>query len=346
MGQKRKSLRDQIKESYDSMLKIGGDKHADKLAGIAQNHIYSWETYRSYNKQSFKFADWVKQQEAPADLGHKARTLEEARRYVEPWLQHNIDRGLSPYTIKLQASALAKIYKCDFDIETPSRSRDAIKRSRGEKARDAHFNEELHKDLVSFCRCTGLRRSELEQIRGTDLITNRDGSYALNITRGTKGGRARVSPLVGPKEEIEKVIAQFKAAGNKKVYPHHKISPHADIHSYRADYATRVYNANKRDYSAFKNERVIIYKNRVIETYTALNRTKKDRESFSKYYSKIDKDQFGNFKMLPGYRDVASAYTCRNDLATVTYDRKALFAASQALGHNRECVVAEHYLRA
>ena len=49
--------------------------------------------------------------------------------------------------------------------------------------------------------------------------------------------------------------------------------------------------------------------------------------------------------MLDGYRDVSSMYFCRDDLAGTIYDRRALFEAAKALGHNRECVVAEHYLR-
>ena len=51
-------------------------------------------------------------------------------------------------------------------------------------------------------------------------------------------------------------------------------------------------------------------------------------------------------EMKKGYRDVSSMYHCKRDLAGTVYDRMALFAASNALGHNRESVVAEHYIRA
>ena len=49
---------------------------------------------------------------------------------------------------------------------------------------------------------------------------------------------------------------------------------------------------------------------------------------------------------LPEWKDVPAVYYCQRDLREVAYDRTALLAASQALGHNRESVVAEHYLRA
>ena len=109
MGQKRKSLRDLAKEEFDGMLGIGRDKHDDKKKDLDHKYIYSWETYRSYLKQTCYFTDYVKQQPARADVGHKARTLEEARPFVEQWLKENIDKGVSAYTIKLQAAALAKL---------------------------------------------------------------------------------------------------------------------------------------------------------------------------------------------------------------------------------------------
>lgn len=340
------SLKFQIQNCLDQKLGIGKSKHEMKKVGEANKYIYSWETYRSYLKQACYFADWVKQQPVDPVLGHKPRTLEEARRFVEKWLQDSIDRGLSAYTIKLQAAALAKVYGCkitDFDVETPARRRPNITRSRGEKIRDKQFNETLHKDFVTFCRCTGLRRAELEQIRGTDLVMKNGKAY-LNVTRATKGGRPRMVEIFGSPEEIENVVAQLQAAGENKVYP--KVSGHADVHGYRSQYGTRVYEAFKRDFDEYKNERLIIYQNHVIEAYTARNCHEKDRTTYAQYYSRTEKDAYGNPKMLPGYRDVSSMYVCRKDLARVVYDRRALFEASNALGHNRENVVAEHYIRA
>lgn len=340
----KKSLKRQIQETYDSMLAIGQSKKTDKLAGNVADRIYSWETYRSYIKHACYFADWVKEQPAAENLGRKCRTLEEARRYVEAFLQNGIDRKLSAYTLQLQAAALAKLYGChstDFDVDLPKRSRANLTRSRGKKVRDANFNEELHKDLVRFCRCTGLRRGELEQIRGEDL-REIDGKYFLEVTRGTKGGRPRTSPIVGTDEEVSAVVAQLRAAGSKKVYP--EVSTNADVHGYRSDYATRVYNAKKRDLSEFKNERLILYKSRLIDVYTSpgCRRDPSRQPGIYLPYKKGD----GSPAFLPGYKDVPAAYYCQKDLKKVVYDRVALLATSQALGHNRECVVPEHYLRA
>ena len=126
-------------------------------------------------------------------------------------------------------------------------------------------------------------------------------------------------------------------AGKDKIFPNP--SENADIHSYRGEYAARIYNAHKREINEFKNERLIIYKNEIINSYTSKSGRKliKGNED---YYTTIN----GIKTLLKGFRDVRSAYYCRNELKGTYYDRKALFAASRALGHNRESIVADHYL--
>ena len=84
---------------------------------------------------------------------------------------------------------------------------------------------------------------------------------------------------------------------------------------------------------------MIIFKNKVVAAYSTKN-GRRDVKKFSHLYQIVN----GRKRMLPGYRDVSSAYYCRSDRKGVVYDRRALFEASAALGHNRETVVAEHYL--
>ena len=335
-----KSLIQQVKENLDSKLAIGESKYMAKRDGTYTQYIYSWDTYRSYLKHCCYFVRWCKAQPIDPDLGHKPRTIEECRTFAEKWVQSTIDRGLSAYTVKLELSALAKLYGCkstDFAIVTPPRKRQNIKRSRGVAVRDKHFSEENHRELITFCKSTGLRRAELAQIRGTDLIVH-DGRLCLDIKRGTKGGRLRISPVFGSSEEVETVKRICAEAGANKICP--KPSENADIHSYRAEYATRIYNACKRELKEFQNERLIVCKNKVVDSYKT-SKGRRDVKRFAYLYTAKD----GRKHMLPGYRDVSCAYYCRSDLKGVCYDRRALFEASYALGHNRETVVAEHYLR-
>lgn len=334
-----KSLIQQVKENLDSKLAIGQSKYLAKLENKHTEGIFSWSSYRSYVKFSCTFVKWAKAQPIDTALGHKPRTLDECRIFAERWIKNEIDRGMSAYTIRLEVSSIAKLFGCrsrDFGVELPPRRRQNIKRSRGTAVRDKNFSFSNNRELVTLCRCSGLRRAELREIRGTDLIED-NGNLYLNIHKGTKGGRIRISPLVGSEEELEIVKKLCAEAGEGKIFPNP--NGNADVHSFRADYAQRIYNKNKREYKDFKNERLIIYKNKVVDSYISKN-GRRDVDKFSHLYT----SERGRRRMLPGYRDVSSAYCCKVDRKGERYDRRALFEASNALGHSRECIVAEHYL--
>lgn len=277
------SLTKQVQNALDDKLAIGESKHLDKLKGETQGKIYSWETYRSYMKHCNYFANYCKEQ-------YGCRTLLDCRSYVDEWLKFRSEQGLSAYTQKLEASALAKMYSCstrDF-IKTDIRHRENITRSRGEKIRDRHFAEHKHKELVEFCKCTGLRRAELRALTGDKLI-EKDGKYYIKVDTGSKGGRYREAPIVG---DVKSVVDRMNSVGSGKVFE--KIPNGADIHSYRADYCTSVYKMYAQDVNTLSRSEV---------------------------------------------------YFCRGDLKGTWYDKNAMLKASQALGHNRISVIAEHYIR-
>lgn len=224
----------QIDQSLRSRLAIGRPKRPDKTDGSFRHYIYSWQTYKSYMRQLGLFARWCKKT-------HNAKYLKECRKYVAEYLQTRSD--LSVWTQKLDLAALQKLYQeypengqKPFGVELQPRLRQDIKRSRQQAVRDADFSTTNNTNLITFCKCTGLRRSELQELRGSDLTV--DGQY-LHITRNTKGGRWRMAPITGTAEEIAMVQRMCKAAGDERVWPH--VPSSADIHSYRADYCQRVY---------------------------------------------------------------------------------------------------------
>ena len=102
-------------------------------------------------------------------------------------------------------------------------------------------------DLITFCRCTGLRRAELQALRYDDFrLAAPDGSAGpgLYVHRSTKGGRVRRINFVGSKAEIALCCdIMSKGSGLSKVWG--KVHSAADIHSYRADYATLGVSPNK-----------------------------------------------------------------------------------------------------
>ncbi len=320
MGHKnKKSLKQQVDEELRSMLAIGQSKHADKISGETTDKIYSYGTLKAYQQQCIAFAVYCKNQ-------HKAKNLTDCKQYVNEYLQISINKNLSAYTIKLQASALAKLFHCttkDF-ISTPSRRRENIKRSRHTTKRDSRYRDGKNDDFIKFCKCTGLRRREVTALKGNALIEE-NGKYYIAV-RG-KGGRNRVSEIIGSDEDISFVISVMKKAGERKVFEH---IPDIDIHSLRAEYAKSVYEKHARPRQEYKNERMILYHNKLVTTYI-------DKSEVQAFY-----DADGNLKK--GFVDVRTAYCCKNDKKNICYDRYALLKASQALGHNRASVVADHYL--
>lgn len=302
MGHLRGSLTFQISEKYKSMAAFGESKHrAKQAAGIqgTRNKIYSFETMHDYIRAGVDFGKYCK-------TVHGCKTLEQCRNYVTEYLEQRAE-NCSAYTVKADAAALAKLFQCsaqDFGIETPARTRQGIRRSRETRNMDKHFSESRNADLITFCRCTGLRRCELKSIKGYQCF-RRGGSWFMFIERGQgKGGRARELPITGTPEEIRRVVDIMRAAGSGNVWP--RVHAAADVHSYRAEYAARLYRIHARPLEVCRRERF----------YNV------SRRSY----------------------DTSSVYYCRGDKRGCWYDKRAMLIVSRALGHNRISVVGEHYL--
>jgi len=246
MGHKNKqSLLQAMTAEYQCKLRIGESKHAHKIAGDATDHIFSWSTYKAYTKHARYFLTWAKSK-------YKCKTLAQARQYADEWLQLRINEGKSAYTIKLELAALCKLYgdtAADY-IPTPPRLRKNIVRSRRQAVRDAHFSEANHADFCEFARSTGLRRAELKALTG-DKVLQENGEWYVIVNKMSKGGKPRKAPIVG---NVAKIVSMMQTAGTGKVFE--KIPNGADIHGYRADYATTVYLMHARPLKSLPREEI------------------------------------------------------------------------------------------
>lgn len=230
----KKSLVKQINDVLTAKMSAGRSKHEDKQAKDTAEHIYSYETLRGYMKQANYFAKYCKER-------HKAKTLEDCKRYINEFLQYDIDRGMSACTVKLRAAALAKLYSCstkDF-IRTPARKRADITRSRKKCVRDRHVSEKNNAQLITFLKATGLRRREVRALTG-DCFVYHEGRPCVYVRNG-KGGRKRYAPIIDHADEIE---ALMRGKGKAKVFD--KIPTCMDVHGYRSIYATKIYKMYER----------------------------------------------------------------------------------------------------
>lgn len=338
MGRKNKAyVKDLHQQAYarlTEMQAFGTSKKESVANGTAKDKIFSYKTYEAYWKHTKYFIKYI-QANHP-----ECTTLKAAKQYMNEWLQMRTDEGKSAWTIHLEAKALGKLFGIDPTDEQyfqpPKRERQKITRSRVDRVRDKHFSKSNNDELIKFCKGTGLRRSELLDLRGKDLISraeiedeisrlekqqnethdpNRErwldmlrdtrmfkSEYFTHVRCG-KGGRVRMSPIIGA--NAEQIIERMRnTEPEEKVWQH--VSENADIHGYRAEYATAIYKAHAR----------------AIEDIP---------------YDRVNKGTGRKFQ--------GDVYVCRKDEAGRKLDKAAMMICSKALGHNRISVVADNYIR-
>lgn len=129
-----------------------------------------------------------------------------------------------------------------------------------------------------------------------------DSEYYVYVRNG-KGGRERLSPIIGKNagQIVERIRSTPKG---EKVWKY--VNGNADIHSYRAQYATDIYRAHARP---------------------------------------IEKIPYDKVNRGTGKRYQSEVYSCRKDEAGKKLDKAAMLVCSKALGHNRISVVADNYIR-
>lgn len=330
----RKDLHQQAFDRVTRKLAFGESKKAAVADGTAQDKIFAHNTYKSYWKHIKYFLAYVHEHYP------ECTTLDKAKEYVNEWLEFRTEQNLSAWTVQLEAKALGKLYGIkpgdDDYFDPPKRKREDIKRSRVDCVRDKHFSEANNDEFIKFCRGTGLRRSELMVLKGKDLMSREqieeeirriqavpedqrgsddaeylkilldtrlfDVEYFIFVRNG-KGGRKRISPIFG--KYTARIVERMKdTPAEEKVWQY--VPTNADIHSYRADYATAIYKTYARPIDQIPYD-------------------KENKGTGRKYQSEV--------------------YSCRKDEAGKKLDKAAMLLCSKALGHNRISVVADYYIR-
>lgn len=239
-------VKDEIYKRLTYMLKLGEgtSRHKDKKWGLDRGKIYSYNTYQTYHQQCKKYAEWCKNNPKTQDI----KRLDPLLDYVDDYLQYLIDNNYSAWTITTAKAALTKLYQVEggYFIDTPSRYRKDIKRSRG--GSESRVSPKTEAIYAKFTSATGLRREELEKVRGIDLRKYKDRYYIQVFPKSAKGGKPRIALILGKtKEETQEIVDFIKEQGKLKLFP--SVPKHLDNHQYRAKYAKRIYNAFARDVS-------------------------------------------------------------------------------------------------
>lgn len=243
---------------------FGTKRSSDKMNADTRDKIYSENTFLTYKRQSRYFADWLEKRYP------EVKTIEQAKAYVDEYLLYLIEIGKSPSSIATTKAALVKVFQTDASafVETPERTRAGITRSRLDVKQDSHISNKTEERLSRFTSATGLRRAEMLKIEADDLFFKGGKAY-LSVTKGTKGGKARIVEIVGLSPGDTKDIVEWIQGQNGRLFPH--ITKHYDNHHYRAIYARRVYDKYARKEKDIPpNERYVMRKDRAGEVFDRL----------------------------------------------------------------------------
>lgn len=230
----------------------GKSRHAGKKEGDNCRYITSQKTFRDVSAVWRRFSQFVAEKSTGDDLDD----LESILKYANRYLQSCVDKDLSAWTLTTYKTHLGKVFDLPTTvfIKTKPRQRADIKRSRHDVESDKHISQAKHDFFAMVGGATGLRKSEMQSIRGTALSPERDedGFYYF-VTKG-KGGRVRRSPIIANKEEEQLIISLFRQAGDFYVFNnrHNDVQTYAvlkklDEHAHRAEYARRVYKHYERN---------------------------------------------------------------------------------------------------
>lgn len=239
----RKALKDTLKEKWVSGK--GVSRHAMKLQnGGYSPYIHSYNTYKTYAAQCDHFADWCYINDYRF-LNNKIDNM--VKRYIDTLKRSN----KSAWSIQTALCAISKALDRpvkSWNIDLPQRKREDIKRSRLVSSGDSHINLANYTDLIMFCKCFGLRKQkELEvlQVKDIEIFENTNGKQMRVQVASGKGGKARTVPFCGSDAEKEKILSWLQDKDPESLaFPH--IPGRLDVHSYRADYARRLYDSVKR----------------------------------------------------------------------------------------------------
>ena len=161
--------------------------------------------FRTYLKCCCDFAIYCKEK-------HGAKDLISCHQHIDEYLGSKAH--LSAWTQKTYAAAIGKLYGESSTNYSPTqnRARADIIRGRKEAIRKTHFSESRNHSLIVFARSSGLRRSEISCVRGTDLVScsSSPTGYGIHVRCG-KGGRERTAPLYCNQQELSEIVSMCNA---------------------------------------------------------------------------------------------------------------------------------------
>lgn len=162
---------------------------------------------------------------------------------LQEYTNHLVDRQLSPATIHTYIAAPCKALGVPMEmIRKPKRTADRITRSRdvsrNEQGR-VEIKESKYQRVVDFQSIVGIRRAELERLKGKNLVIDESGKICVEVESG-KGGKYQLQRILP--NDIEKVKSFFCGIGKDEyIFSSVEMRNKIDLHGLRAEHARKAY---------------------------------------------------------------------------------------------------------
>lgn len=183
-----------------------------------------------------RFCEFVKERHP------EARTISASREYIREWKDHLQERGLRSETIHGYIDHLGVVYGVSGGQFGLGRSAEPVKGRSDRSERDLRDRDnEKYSDFSKLAEMTGLRRSEIGQIRYDSFYRKEDGYYYLQVTG--KGGREQEQRIL---HEHDRYVERYlEERSHERICTEEQCRNHINVHADRRDLAQKAYREYK-----------------------------------------------------------------------------------------------------
>lgn len=286
----------------------------------AKDKIFSFSTMKSYIRFVKDFAKFVESQ-----TGTSRIKVEGSVEYIQPYIDHLIDKGDSANTINLKISAVCKATgQFVVDFQHPIRRYSDVIRGVKPAIRD-HFNNKRAAAALELNSAVGLRRAELYRLTVDDITWGKNSAVIKSIG---KGGKHNETLITDPAKLaiLEQYYMTALGENRDTLLSADQMNHDADLHHARAQCAIDEYMRVMADIQEHPQRRCF-YRDFVIRFFKEHNKPLK--ENLDKPYN------------LRG----AGKKMLEKQGRETSFDRAAvLYVSVTILHHYRSDTTVQHYL--
>mgnify|MGYP004533655285 CR=1 FL=1 len=195
------------------------------------------DTQKLYKKGIDRFKGYM------SEIGLKASEVRADRvAAVQSFERHLENEGKSPHTIHAYIAPVCKGLGIKMsEIDKPERTARSITKGRVEANAQGRREADLEKNnrLVSFQKVVGIRRSELADLKPSDICRTASGDVYVHVRHG-KGGKEQYQYVL-PMDRDAVLSILNGSQSNSRLFSDKELNNKIDMHSMRAIQAQRAY---------------------------------------------------------------------------------------------------------